>query len=340
LIARFRKEPGSDLEVIVLNIRTFTEKEKPLHRKGGNDRTDSTSSFIRFYHMRRFLCAAAACLYLLPTLPLRGEQTLPERTLKQLVEEEQQMLRGSVRSDGTLDENLLERRYQGLVHKYDAFIHQHPGFPVGYVAYGRVLERIGQDEAAYALYLKANQLDPNIPLVKNQLGNYLVEQGEYAQALPYYLAAIELDPKEALYHYQLGSLLAHFRDDFIAQEMFTRKVLDEKMLAAFQEAARLAPAQVAFAYRFAEAFYDLHEPQWDQALREWRALERKVNPGVEQQTIWLHQANVLLQQGNAKDARELVARVTEPVLARNRQGLQEKLEQVDKTPPASEPGQN
>jgi tetratricopeptide (TPR) repeat protein len=272
----------------------------------------------------KFLVTIFTLLCLLP-LSLQADESLAERKLRQLVDEEKRILNGSRRADGSYDEEILERRYQGLVHKYDAFIQENPDMAAGLVAYGRVLERIGREEAAYALYLKANRIDPNIPLVKNQLGNFLVEQGEYAQALPYYLAAIELEPTEALYHYQLGSLLAHFRDEFVENEIFSRAVLDEKMLAAFREAARLAPAQVAFAYRYAEAFYDLEKTDWDRALTEWRSLEKKVKAGVERQTVWLHQANVLLQQGKTAEARPLLDRVEEPVLARNKQVLIEKL---------------
>lgn len=274
--------------------------------------------------MRRFSLLILSALLLFPaTLP--GQQSLAERRLQQLVKEEAAILKSARRGDGSLDEDLLERRFQGLVHKFDAFIQENDEFPAGYVAYGKLLEKVGREEVARAMYLKANQLDPNIPLVKNQLGNFLTEEGDYAQALPYYLAAIELAPEEALYHYQLGSLLHHFRDEFVEAEIFSRKVLDAKMLEAFRQAAELEPEQVAFAYRFAEAFYDLDQPRWEAAVRAWQKLEKRAKPGVEQQTIFLHMANVALQRGKTDEARTLLARVDEPVLARNKGILEAKL---------------
>lgn len=254
-----------------------------------------------------------------------GDETLVQRKLRQLIDEERIILNGSRRADGTYDEEILERRFQGLVHKYDVLIQENPRTAAALVAYSRVLEKVGQEETAYALYLRANKLDPNIPLVKNQLGNFLAEQGQYAQALPYYLAAIELAPDEPLYHYQLGSLLHHFRDEFIKSTMFTRVVLDEKMIEAFGKAARLGPDQIPFAYRYAEAFYDLEQPRWEEALDEWRNLEEKVKPGIERQAIWLHQAHVLLRQGKRQEAQTLIDRVEEPVLAQNKKVLVEQL---------------
>jgi tetratricopeptide (TPR) repeat protein len=275
--------------------------------------------------MKFTACLALLLVSLLP-LVLLGQESLTERKLRHLIEEEKRILNGSRMADGSYDEEILARRFQGLVHQYDSFIHENPGFPVGFVAYARLLERIGQENAAHAMYLKANQLDPNIPLVKNQLGNYLAEEGKFAQALPYYLAAIELEPAEPLYHYQLGNLLHHFRDEFLQEEIFSRKVLDRQMLEAFGKAAELAPAQAAFSYRHAEAFYDLEEPRWEEALAAWTKLEEKAVSAVEKQTVYLHRANIAIKQGQPEAAREILLQVTEPVLARNKATLQQKLE--------------
>lgn len=275
--------------------------------------------------MKSTICLALAALYLLP-IALSGQETLAERNLRRLVDEEQRILNGSRMADGSYDEGILERRFQGLVHQYDAFIQENADFPVGYVAYGRLLERIGQDKAARVMYMKANQLDPNIPLVKNQLGNYLTGDGDFAQALPYYLAAIELAPEEPLYHYQLGNLLHEFRDGFLEEEIFTRTVLDKMMLEAFGEAAKLAPTQTAFTYRHAEAFYDLEPPRWKEALEAWARLEKNATTAVETQTIYLHQANIAFLRGNLKSARGLLEKVTEPILNRNKTELEQKLE--------------
>ena len=63
--------------------------------------------------------------------------------------------------------------------------------------------------------MRANQLDSDLPLVKNQLGNYLAEEGRPLEAINYYLAATRLEPKEPLYHFQIGTLLSAARDDFL-----------------------------------------------------------------------------------------------------------------------------
>ena len=118
----------------------------------------------------------------------------------------------------------------------------------------------GHAPGSAAILLKANQLDPNLPIVKNQLGNYLAEEGEPIEAANYFISAIRLAPNEPLYHYQLGTLLTEARDDFLKSGQWTRAQLDQTMQEAFRHAAELAPDNIAFAYRYAYSFYDLAEP--------------------------------------------------------------------------------
>lgn len=265
------------------------------------------------------ILAFATILLIGPQLP--AQERLAERELRLLVDEGKRILSGSRRADGTYDQEALERKFQRLIHQYDAFIHEHDEFVPGYVAYAQLLSQIGQSPAARAMYVKANQLDPNIPLVKNQLGNFLAEEEDFAGALPYYLAATELDPKEPLYHYQIGSLLHEFRDGFLEKKIFDRATLDKKMLQSFASAAELAPTEIGFTYRYAEAFYDLESPKWDEALEAWKNIGKNAKSAVEKQTVYLHQANILLKTNEFQEARKSLAKVDQPILNRQKEKL-------------------
>ncbi len=258
----------------------------------------------------------------------RSGETLAERRLRQLVQEERRLLAASKRPDGSHDESLLERRYQELVYKYDSLIQENPDFAAAHVAYALVLDRIGQEEAARAMYLQANRLDPNIPLVKNQLGNHLAESGNFDQALPYYLAAIELEPRESLYHLQLGKLLYHFQGEFVEAEIFTRQVLDRKMLAAFAKAAELSPDDLTLAYRHAEAYYDLETPRWEEAEKAWLGLLPRAKPGIERQAIQLHLAKVAVKRRQPVEAEKYLSEVSERILARNKSRVEAALAEL------------
>jgi tetratricopeptide (TPR) repeat protein len=265
-------------------------------------------------------------------LPLRAaeSETLAERTLKQIAERQRTLLAEAAKQGDKLDEESFRTQVQSLTHDYERLLQDNPKFAAGYAAYGYLLGKVDMRKQSVAMLLKANDLDREIPFVKNQLGNYLAEEGKPLEAAPYFLAAIKLAPNEPLYHYQLGTLLREARDDFLKSGEWTRAALDLAMHHAFQRAAELAPDRFEFAYRFAESFYDLELPDWDAALKAWAALEEKAPTAVERQTMRLHAANILLKMGKPDHARALLATVDEAALQTQKQKLVAQLAETAK----------
>ena len=259
-------------------------------------------------------------------------ETMSERTLKTLVAREHALLDDAEkrRNSPDFDRDNFKSQLQQLADAYELLLRENPDFTAARVAYGQMLWKVDMRDAALAQLLKANELDQDIPLVKNLLGDYLAEQGRPIDALPYFLAAIKLAPNEPLYHYNLGLLLSAARDDFLKTGDWTRATLDHSMLEAFRRAAELAPDRIEFTYRYAEAFYDLETPDWNGALAAWRAVEPRVQPGFELQFVHLHEATVLLKQHKPDEARALLDTVTEPRLAGQKQKL------VAQLPPKTE----
>ena len=220
-----------------------------------------------------------------------------------------------------LDEAGFASQVEQLSREYESLLRDNPKFAAGYASYGYMLWKIGLRKQAAAILLKANEMDPDIPLVKNELGNYLAEEGKPLEALNYFLAAIKLQPKEPLYHYQLGTLLYEARDDFLKSGQWSRASLDHSMVEAFRNAAELAPDRIEFTYRYAESFYDTEDPDWPEALKTWKGLEAKAQSEVERQTMRLHESNVLLSMGKADQARQELATVTDPALDAQKQKL-------------------
>lgn len=264
------------------------------------------------------LFAAALSGLLAPAL--RAE-TLAEKTLKDVVQRQRDIFAKAEAESDNLDEARLKGEMQSLVSSYDVLIQKNPDFAPAYVAYGMLLGRIGMTKEAVAILLKANKLDPDIAVVKNQMAKHLAEDGKPLEALPWIMAAIDLEPKEPLYHYQLGTLLHEAREDFLRSGDFTRPALDRAMLQAFRRATDYAPGNVAFAYRHAEAYYDLQEPKWDEAFAAWQQLEHRASAGLERQTIQLHEAKVRFEQKKPDEARALLDGVTDLRLTEQKQKL-------------------
>jgi tetratricopeptide (TPR) repeat protein len=278
--------------------------------------------------MKYYLCLALM-MCCLPVAFMRADDKKPEvgtaavKGLKTLVERQRELVAKAAKKTTQAEVEDLRGQFQELVFSYEDFIGKYADFAPGYVSYAMLLNQplIEERKRAAALLLKANQLDPNLPLVKNQLGNYLAEEGKPIDALNYYLSAVKLAPEEPLYHYQIGALLTEAREDFLKSGAWTRATLDQAMQDAFEQASQLAPGNVAYAYRYGESFYDLERPEWSAALTFWRAFEDKVTSSLEKQTIRLHQANVLIRQEKFSEARDVLATVGEPALQAQKQKL-------------------
>lgn len=248
-----------------------------------------------------------------------AQQSLPERELKRAVEREHVLLKATADNPMGIDRENVQMQLQEVVQDYERIIRDNPEFVPAYVAYGLLLNKVGENKRAADVFLKANKLDPGIAVVKNQLGNYCAEEGEFGEAMEYYLSAINLEPTEPLYHYQLGTLLHEYRNQFVGSGRLDMATLKRQSAAAFRKAAELAPDSIPYAYRQAESYYDIDDPDWDAAIAAWRKLRVRVAPGIEQQTIDLHIANILINQQKFDDARVILSGVTDPSLSENRQ---------------------
>ncbi|ACB74710.1 Tetratricopeptide TPR_2 repeat protein [Opitutus terrae PB90-1] len=267
----------------------------------------------------------AAALLGLASLRAQESESLAERGLKQLIEQQQALMAEAAKENPKFDEEAFAQQMEQVCRGYEALLRANPNLAQGYAAYGYLLSKLDQRKQAIVMLLKANELDPNQPLVKNQIGNYLAEEGKPLEAVNYFLAAIKLAPREPLYHYQLGTLLHEARDDFITSGEWKADAIDRAIHHAFRQAAELAPDRIEFTYRYAESFYEMNPPDWDGALKAWSELEEKAPTPVERETMRLHAANVLIKQDKRDHARALLETVQEPALQTQKQKLLDQL---------------
>jgi tetratricopeptide (TPR) repeat protein len=284
--------------------------------------------------MKRLLPLLLALATLLAPLTSHAAgETMSERELKRVVQRQRTILAAAQEAGESMDRNSVEMQLSEVVRDYETLLRKDPKFIAAYIAYGLFLNSTGHPKRSYDIFLKADAIDPNLAVIKNQLANHHAEEGEYKEAAELYQVAIGLAPKEPLYHYQLGMLLFEYREFFVDAKLYARNDLLVRSAAEFQKAAELAPDNMAYGYRYAESFYDLPSPNWDDAIAAWKTLGQRAKPGVEIQTIQLHQANILATLGRAEEARRLLDQITEAALQENKQKLIEQLAgTAEKTP--------
>ncbi len=259
-----------------------------------------------------------ACLLLPVLLVVAGRaaesESLPEQTLRQIVAQERAIFAQAEKQGAHYDQESLHTQLESVVHEYELLLRENPKFAEAYAAYGELLWRTDMRKASMAMMLKANAIDPNMPFVKNKIGNYLAEDDKPLDAVNYFISAIKLAPNEPLYHYNFGLLLYTARDEFIKSGDWTREEIDRTAHDAFKRAAELAPHNIAYTYRYAESFYDMEHPDWNAALKVWSQLEQNAKSPLERETMRLQAANVLIKQGRPDYARAILATVTQPDL--------------------------
>ncbi|MGJ8640994.1 MAG: tetratricopeptide repeat protein [Opitutaceae bacterium] len=224
-------------------------------------------------------------------------------------------------------ESDLQRRIEELVQSYRTYLTDNPNDVDALILYGKLLRRVDQTNQAFTAFLKADELDPEIAVVKQQIGTHLAEQGKGKAALTFYLAAVELEPETALYHFSLGQLLYQFRDEFLEEGIFTRDAIDRETVKAFRTAVKLEPENFDFQMRLGEAYYDQSSPDWKSAHLHWNQLRKTLEGGLRGEIVDLHRARVLGKLGRIEEAKEICLTIQLPNLQFSRQRVIDEIEQ-------------
>ena len=266
------------------------------------------------------------CLLLLPAASCLPAADLATERLLDIAEEEAAIYKQLAEDPGQIPERDLERRIDELITAYRGYLLEHPEDVDALVLYGKLLRRAGDRKGAFESFLKADELDRELSVVKQQIGTYLAEVGKGKAALPFYLQAVELEPETAVYHFGLGQLLYRFRTAFIEAGIFTRDALDREMLKAFRRAARLEPGNFDFQMRLGEAYYDLDSPDWKAALLHWRELlDENASDELRRAILSLHLARVMGKLGRIEEARAMAQTVEQPALQHSKEQVLEAL---------------
>lgn len=221
----------------------------------------------------------------------------------------------------------LERHVTDLIGAYSAYLADHPKDVNALILYGKLLRRVERFDEAFNAFLKADEIDPEIAVVKQQIGTHLAEIGKGKAALPFYLRAVELEPDTAMYHFSLGQLLHEFRATYIEEGIFTRDTLEREMLKAFKRAANLEPGSFDLQMRVGEAYYDLSSPDWKSALVHWNKMRKEAGNELQAAILDLHRARVMAKLGRTEQAIELTQKVNNPSLQRSKQQVLDEIAQ-------------
>ena len=150
------------------------------------------------------------------------------------------------------------------------------------------------------LFLKADQINPNIVVVKQFIGNFLVEKGKPLEAFPFLLMTTRLSPTEPVYHFDLGNFIFLFQNELEGIENH------EKLLAlmheCFKEAAALEPKNFDYQLRFAQSFFDFNHTMNESAIVAfWEVLPNEFEQDLDDEIDYIKISKASHSSVNGED---------------------------------------
>lgn len=273
---------------------------------------------------RLFLAVVLVC----GTAPaIAAESGFADKRLAEIALKEERIYKKIAEDPEFYSADDIDRHISDLIASYSTYLLDYPKDVNALILYGKLLRRVQNYDEAFSAFLKADEIDPNLAVVKQQIGTHLAEAGKPKAALPFYLRAVELEPETALYHFALGELLNEFRNTYIEEKIFTRDALEREMLKAFKKAVDLNPEAFNLQMRLGEAYYDLSSPDWKSALLHWDKMRKETGNELQAEILDLHRARVMGKLGRTNQAIELAENVQTPSLQRSKQQVLDEIAQ-------------
>jgi len=248
-------------------------------------------------------------------------ETFADQRLAEILEAEFKLQEEAV--EGAGEESILVRA-QEIADRYKNFLAENPDHLYGWILCGKFLRSIGADRRSFASFQKADSLSPDLPVVQRYLGLIAADMGDFRLALPYLLRAVELDPEEPVYRDDLGLFLVRFGPQLEADGALAGGRGPALALQSFEQAFRLDPASFERGWRWAEAYADLPEPDWEATALAWETVFQLSDTIAEREACRLQMARAWIEFGDMDRARQWLDPVQSEVLQHSWQNLKDR----------------
>ena len=183
----------------------------------------------------------------------------------------------------------------------------------------------GSAAAGIEHWRAAQRLDPENGEAANSLGGAYLRMGRVREAAEQFLLAVRSDSNNPDYHFDLGNVEFVFRHDLTAAWKIDSAELLQRALFQFREASRLAPMDVEYARAYAETFYGMPNPDWEEAQVAWQHyLELSTNRN--RNFAYLQLARVTLKQSKKAEALSFLDKISDPRFSEVKEKLRKQAE--------------
>ncbi len=253
--------------------------------------------------------------------PYSDNQTLSQKKVLEILSEQEKFFdRASLKSVPSASDTISnKRRIDSLWKQY---LLENPKDVEARILCAKFQRACGDNETAYVYFKEADEMNPNIAVVKQQLSVYEAESGAAIEAYGHIEDALALEPDVPVYNIQAAQTILFFRDEISKEKNIPREELDKKMIFYYRRAAELAPGDSTLQWKYARAFYDVKNADWNAALKQWDfVLENCAAFDVEKQTALANKARVLIELNRDSEAEGILKKIDNPNLSDSKNAL-------------------
>jgi tetratricopeptide (TPR) repeat protein len=153
---------------------------------------------------------------------------------------------------------------------YYQLVRENPQSVPAQNALAAFLWKNGKAEAAIEHWRTAQRVQPENGETANSLGGAYLRMGRVREAAEQFLLAVRSESDNPDYHFDLGNVEFLFRRDLTAAWKIDSAELLQRALFQFREASRYAPTDLEYARAYAETFYGMPNPDWEEAQVAWQ----------------------------------------------------------------------
>jgi tetratricopeptide (TPR) repeat protein len=224
----------------------------------------------------------------------------------------------------------VQQRLDGVKEKYEDFVRLHPDHVRALLAYGGFLRDAGDTAGARTQWEKASQLAPNNPAAWDDLGT-IYEEGDVPKAFECFSKAIELDGSQAVYYHNLAAAVYLFRKEAAEHWKLSDQEVYDLSLALYRRALKLAPDDFVLASDYAECFYGISPPRWQEGLAAWNQCLELARDEVEREGVRVHLARINLALSNFEETRRNLDAITNGIYAKLKSKISSNLDAAMQT---------
>jgi len=238
-------------------------------------------------------------------------------------------------SRSKLTQSMLRARTRRVEAEYRQFLSEHPKHVRAMVAYGGFLDDFQRTDEALGWWNKAIAVDPNCAAAYNDIGGVYGSNGRAAEALRMHQKAYELDPTEPVYRLNWANTCILYRTDSHNVYGWDTDEIFRRSLEQLRRARDLAPEDFEFSSAYAESFYLMKNPDWQQMYAAWQYCLGQPLQDADRQRVYGHLARACIHLNRFDQAESWLAKMDAPEIQWLRKILERNLSQraAGKPPP-------